>query len=1057
MSDPTFPHSLHEGKLEFETLKRRRRGPSPDLHDGLKHETHDTPVEENSGVSVDSSLEQRPLHLSPSAAKRRGSSAEVSEGIPVASHGARYHRRITSPPLPRSTELPQPPPPRLGEEDIVDADWRFEPVPVLLSPPPTLSHSQDLLSGDSVLGGRDNGSAGYTGDNTHFHPIRMTKERRAMLGQSVGNAFPSFLPETLRRKTPRRHRSNEPTSTSSRFHRNSSGEQHFSWQCFVLFLLWIMVIVFMLGCGVGTVIYLRAQRWAFHGPLGLRTAAPLVLSQSQFVSCNQHDLPQYYWNVMSQTAMTEVYGMASPQSDDHPNNKVKAYEGGCALWEENGDSVSASQRPGKESRTSRPAPLDSFIWLGDIIYSDKEMRGGPPPPPPSPSCVPAPLYPLDMIQKMWEAQFHYSEYKLFRETCVRTDPYSVAVVQDSTQLIRENSTLTNRTNPSPTSMPSLTDDYVSENAVLSSPVVTRSVTCTDSLAQPPDEFRPFSTAKKTAVWGVWDDHDMGQNDAGKEFPWKNVTRQYLFDFLQVPQDDPRRHRGEGVYTFHTVSTAVLDEHLAAPTGATEAEVSHLSAVREGMQLLYENLFCVCLLDVRSLRDPANTTESGDMLGEPQWEWLERVLVERVVSPSTPTGAGGDDRSPRQKCASVLIGGGVQMFLDEKVTEHWGSYPKSRDRILQVLRRHRVERVLFLTGDVHMGELGADFTSLAVQHILGYPIVEATSSGLTHSAESTVSSRNPNSALAALHPMRWLVPSMFPSPRRVGLFVGKNFGSVKMEVGFRDNETAMKEHTHVLLQEIETLKHNLKQRPSDNNILLTEGHNMPSHRGDLTATAAKMEKYQQRVEGHELSKRMESTLTSSFVSLQQHLDSVLNVTLTIFSLDDSTIAMSTARVHRYTDTPAPIGAQLSFPLGMLTYAGGACYIDSVVNPHSGRVYHNASCSSATGNIPEAAFTPSETFDAMQHYPRTAPLPLLTRTVQWIQYHYYPNERMLFVVYLLRAKGKEWAYCFRFVFVLLMVCLLGAGCVWCAIIQYHRRRGRYRIVSTAQERIPLQEEV
>ncbi|XP_065869519.1 uncharacterized protein [Euphorbia lathyris] len=50
------------------------------------------------------------------------------------------------------------------------------------------------------------------------------------------------------------------------------------------------------------------------------------------------------------------------------------------------------------------------------------------------------------------------------------------------------------------------------------------------------------------VIGTWDDHDYGLNDAGKEFEGKVTNQRLLLDFLDEPQDSPRRKQ-EGVYTY----------------------------------------------------------------------------------------------------------------------------------------------------------------------------------------------------------------------------------------------------------------------------------------------------------------------------------------------------------------------------------------------------------------------------------------------------------------------------------------------------------------------------
>lgn len=49
-----------------------------------------------------------------------------------------------------------------------------------------------------------------------------------------------------------------------------------------------------------------------------------------------------------------------------------------------------------------------------------------------------------------------------------------------------------------------------------------------------------------AVDGVWDDHDLGRNDAGREYEHRREAQEAFLDFLGVGPDDVRRSR-DGVY------------------------------------------------------------------------------------------------------------------------------------------------------------------------------------------------------------------------------------------------------------------------------------------------------------------------------------------------------------------------------------------------------------------------------------------------------------------------------------------------------------------------------
>lgn len=192
--------------------------------------------------------------------------------------------------------------------------------------------------------------------------------------------------------------------------------------------------------------------------------------------------------------------------------------------------------------------------------------------------------------------------------------------------------------------------------------------------------------RQTRVIGTWDDHDYGANDAGRTYPKRDSSQQLLLDFLGVPDDSPRRRR-RGVYSAHTFG----------PPGQRVK---------------------VLLLDTRYHRDPLtpDTTseqlylpnETGDILGEEQWDWLEREL--------------------RTSDAQIhLIGTSIQAIPAQHRWEKWANFPRARDRLFEVIRRTDAPGVLLLSGDRHHAELSR------LDGAVGYPLYELTSSGLTHHA------------------------------------------------------------------------------------------------------------------------------------------------------------------------------------------------------------------------------------------------------------------------------------------------------------------------------------
>lgn len=188
--------------------------------------------------------------------------------------------------------------------------------------------------------------------------------------------------------------------------------------------------------------------------------------------------------------------------------------------------------------------------------------------------------------------------------------------------------------------------------------------------------------QSASVIGVWDDHDYGVNDGGKEYPRRKESQQLMLNFLDVPTNSPLRNQVGG-----------YSAHVYGPKGKRVK---------------------VILLDGRYFRDPLRKKDkvnapdpSGDMLGQAQWQWLEQQL----------TNSDADIH---------LIGCGVQFLPEEHVYEKWANFPTARQRFLDLLSKTRPRGAMLMSGDRHMAEI-----SKITLPGLGYDLYDITSSGLTH--------------------------------------------------------------------------------------------------------------------------------------------------------------------------------------------------------------------------------------------------------------------------------------------------------------------------------------
>jgi len=224
--------------------------------------------------------------------------------------------------------------------------------------------------------------------------------------------------------------------------------------------------------------------------------------------------------------------------------------------------------------------------------------------------------------------------------------------------------------------------------------------------------------KTCPIIGTWDDHDYGKNDGGKLYAKKNESKEEFLRFLDVAADDPvRKH--DGVYSSYTYGPA-------------------------GQQVK------VILLDLRYFRDTTirsnipghryDPNPDGDMMGESQWAWFENELK-------------------TSKADIHIIGSSIQLVSDDHFYEKWGNFPKSKQRMFDVLVKYKPKNVFVISGDRHIAEI-----SRMELPGLSKPLYDITSSGLTHTWN-----------------IKGEMPPDEPNSTRVGkLIIQKNYGLILID-------------------------------------------------------------------------------------------------------------------------------------------------------------------------------------------------------------------------------------------------------------------------------------
>lgn len=192
------------------------------------------------------------------------------------------------------------------------------------------------------------------------------------------------------------------------------------------------------------------------------------------------------------------------------------------------------------------------------------------------------------------------------------------------------------------------------------------------------------------IMAIWDDHDYGSNDSGKEYGLKDQSQQVFLDFFGFAKDDPIRQQ-QGIY----------HSKILGPEG-------------KRVQFI--------MLDTRYHRDPLikkpmgqgfpgrfvpNTDSNRTLLGDTQWQWLEAEL--------------------RKPAEIRIIASSIQVVAYQHGWESWGNFPTERQRLYDLIDTTTAKGVIIVSGDRHLMELSKDTGQAGNQ--VPYPIWDFTASGL----------------------------------------------------------------------------------------------------------------------------------------------------------------------------------------------------------------------------------------------------------------------------------------------------------------------------------------
>jgi alkaline phosphatase D len=175
-----------------------------------------------------------------------------------------------------------------------------------------------------------------------------------------------------------------------------------------------------------------------------------------------------------------------------------------------------------------------------------------------------------------------------------------------------------------------------------------------------DRFR-----RSVPMMTTWDDHDFGANDAGGSFAFKEYAEK-AYESYWGSSDEVKSRPG------------VYESRIVGPEG------------KRVQFIILDSRFFRSDLVAMPYRDPgpalgwyiANTDAKATLLGDAQWQWLERELAKPA-----------DLR---------FIVSSIQLITSAHNYESWANFPKERERFYSLLAAKGVNNAVLLTGDRHAG-------------------------------------------------------------------------------------------------------------------------------------------------------------------------------------------------------------------------------------------------------------------------------------------------------------------------------------------------------------------
>ena len=203
-----------------------------------------------------------------------------------------------------------------------------------------------------------------------------------------------------------------------------------------------------------------------------------------------------------------------------------------------------------------------------------------------------------------------------------------------------------------------------------------------------DNDKYFRLLKETTdIFSIWDDHDYGKNDGGKNWIYKEKAKKLFLDFYNVNENDERRKR-EGLYKSWEIYNSVKIKVIALDTRYFKDEFT----INRNINIKKKYV--------------SDYNNKKTILGKKQWNWVSNEF--------------------NTDYDILLILSSIQILSKNHGWEKWNNFPHERNKIINLIKNSKRPTII-LSGDRHVGGI----------YKLNDKIYEITSSSLNQSEFNSI--------------------------------------------------------------------------------------------------------------------------------------------------------------------------------------------------------------------------------------------------------------------------------------------------------------------------------